>query len=99
MPRSYRHLEMQERALIETQLVLGMRPAVIAAGLRRAPSTVTREILRNGWRAAPKHFSTDLFVSQECPRHVPKYCHLRVPILGKLRVMSGVDSREFLLTN
>ena len=53
MPRSYRHLEMQERALIETQLVLGMRPAVIAAGLRRAPSTVTREILRNGWRAAP----------------------------------------------
>ena len=50
MPRSYRHLNLQERTLIETQLMLGMRPAAIAAGLMRAPSTVTREMLRNGWK-------------------------------------------------
>ncbi|WP_263351028.1 IS30 family transposase [Acidicapsa acidisoli] len=51
MRRSYTHLAVQERALIETQLKLGMSPAAIAAGLMRAPSTVTREIRRNGWLA------------------------------------------------
>ena len=45
MPRSYSHLNLQERALIETQLTLGMRPAAIAAGLMRARSTITREML------------------------------------------------------
>ena len=51
MGRSYIHLAVQERALIETQLKLGMSPAAIAAGLMRAPSTVTREMRRNGWLA------------------------------------------------
>ncbi len=51
MARSYSHLNIQERALIETQLRLGMRPAAIAAGLMRARSTVLREIRRNGWRS------------------------------------------------
>ena len=46
---SYIHLELAERALIETQLRLGLRPAAIAAGLMRARSTVLREIRRNGW--------------------------------------------------
>jgi IS30 family transposase len=49
MPRSYIHLNVQERALIETQLRFGMSPAAIAAGLTRARSTVLREIRRNGW--------------------------------------------------
>ncbi len=40
--------DIQEQALIETQLMLGMRLAVIAAGLMRAPSTILREIHRNG---------------------------------------------------
>jgi IS30 family transposase len=53
MPRSYSHLDSQERTLIETQLTLGMRPAAIAAGLMRARSTVTREIGRNGWQPSP----------------------------------------------
>ena len=55
MPRSYIHLNIQERALIETQLTLGMRPAAIAAGLMRARSTVTREIGRNGWKPERVH--------------------------------------------
>src|SRR5580658_5050119 len=54
MPRSYSHLDVQERALIETQLRLGMSPAAIAAGLMRARSTVTREIRRNGWLSPPE---------------------------------------------
>jgi IS30 family transposase len=49
MAKSYRHLEVQERALIETQLRLGIEPAVIAAALMRSRSTITREIRRNGW--------------------------------------------------
>src|ERR1022692_3066512 len=51
MPRSYSHLNSQERALIETQLTFGMRPAAIAAGLTRAKSTVIRELRRNGWQS------------------------------------------------
>jgi IS30 family transposase len=54
MPRSYHHLNLQERALIETQLTLGMRPAAIAAGLMRARSTISREIGRNGWMSPPE---------------------------------------------
>src|ERR1700692_4041373 len=49
MSGRYIHLELSERALIETQLRLGIRPAAIAAGLMRARSTVLREIRRNGW--------------------------------------------------
>ena len=56
MGRSYLHLAVQERALIETQLKLGRSAAAIAAALLRAPSTVTREIRRNGW-LAPAEFS------------------------------------------
>ena len=51
MAKSYRHLEVQERALIETQLRLGMKPAVIASALMRSRSTITREIRRNGWQS------------------------------------------------
>ena len=52
MPRSFRHLELSERVFIETQLSLGMRPAGIAAGLKQARSTISREeFRRNGWRA------------------------------------------------
>ena len=51
MPRSYRHLDLSERVVIETQLRLGRRAAEIAACLKRARSTVSREMRRNGWRA------------------------------------------------
>jgi len=54
MARSYSHLNFQERALLETQLTLGMRPAAIAVGLMRARSTITREMCRNGWSSAPE---------------------------------------------
>jgi IS30 family transposase len=53
MAKSYGHLDQQERALIETQLRFGMRPAAIAVGLMRARSTITREMWRNGWQPSP----------------------------------------------
>lgn len=51
MARTYNHLSLEERCLIQTQLSMGFRPAAIAGGLKRARSTVTREMHRNGWRS------------------------------------------------
>ncbi len=53
MGKSYKHLSFEERALLQTQLMMGWSPAAIAAGLQRARSTVTREMARNGWQARP----------------------------------------------
>ena len=50
MSKSYLHLDLQERALIEMHLSLGLRPAAIAVFLNRSRSTITRELIRNGWR-------------------------------------------------
>jgi len=50
----YVHLSMAERVVIESQLRLGYRPATIAFGLCRPPSTVLREMRRNGWRLVGK---------------------------------------------
>jgi IS30 family transposase len=51
MAKKYIHLCFEERALIETQLRMGLSPAAIALGLIRARSTVMREIRRNGWQS------------------------------------------------
>ena len=50
MPKKYTHLSLEERALIQTQLLQGFKPAVIAAGLNRHRSCITRELARNGWQ-------------------------------------------------
>jgi IS30 family transposase len=50
MGMAYKHLSMEERSLLQTQLSMGWSPAAIAAGLQRARSTITREMARNGWR-------------------------------------------------
>ena len=54
MGKSYKHLSLEERALLQTQLGMGWSPAAIAAGLQRARSTITREMVRNGWRPKPE---------------------------------------------
>jgi IS30 family transposase len=51
MARTFHHLDLSERVLIQAQLTMGMRPGAIAAGLMRARSTITREIRRNGWQS------------------------------------------------
>jgi hypothetical protein len=52
MARMYQQLSLAERVVLQTQLQLGLSPAVIAAGLNRARSTITREMARNGWQSA-----------------------------------------------
>lgn len=50
MGRRYSHLNLEERVFIETQLSLGICPSTIARSLDRAPTTVLRELRRNGWK-------------------------------------------------
>ncbi len=50
MVKTYRHLSLEERSLIQTQLELGLKPAAIARSLNRPASTVSRELRRNGWK-------------------------------------------------
>lgn len=47
--KSYRHLSIEERSLIQTQLELGVKPADIARSLNRPACTISRELTRNGW--------------------------------------------------
>src|SRR5258708_39360111 len=55
MAKSYSHVDMRERALIEAHLSLGVRPSAIASSLGRSRSTITREMRRNGWRPGRVH--------------------------------------------
>ena len=49
MGKYYRQLSIDERTMIQTQLQMGIKPAVIAEGLNRSASTLSRELSRNGW--------------------------------------------------
>ena len=49
MGKSYSQLSIEERTMIQTQLEMGVKPAVIALGLNRSASTLSRELSRNGW--------------------------------------------------
>ncbi len=50
MAQPYRQLSLSERIYIQTQLEAGFKPAAIAAQLKRAPSTLSRELRRNLYR-------------------------------------------------
>jgi len=51
MQKKYKHLTLEDRTLIQTQLQQGFRPGTIAASLDRPRSCITRELARNGWKA------------------------------------------------
>ena len=53
MGKSYKHLSLEERALLQTQLEMGWSPAAIAAGLAGDLPAFTREMARNGWMPEP----------------------------------------------
>ena len=52
MTKKYIHITLDDRTLIQTQLQQGFKPAAIAASLNRPRSCITRELARNGWKAA-----------------------------------------------
>jgi len=49
MGKNYCQLSIEERTMIQTQLEMGIKPTVIASGLNRSASTLSRELSRNGW--------------------------------------------------
>ena len=52
MAKKYKHITLDDRTLIQTQLRQGFKPSAIAASLNRPRSCITRELARNGWKAA-----------------------------------------------
>lgn len=52
MTKKYHHITLDDRTLIQTQLLQGFKPAAIAASLNRPRSCISRELARNGWKAA-----------------------------------------------
>lgn len=53
MTKRYKQITLEERTLIQTQLQQGFKPGAIAASLKRPRSCISRELARNGWKAAP----------------------------------------------
>ncbi|MEX3548178.1 MAG: helix-turn-helix domain-containing protein, partial [Burkholderia sp.] len=49
--KTYKHLSCEERTLIHLSLEQGCKLRAIARSLHRAPSSISRELRRNGWRA------------------------------------------------
>ena len=50
MEKSYGHMGMEERAVIQANLKLGLSLRAIGRELGRAASTISRELKRCGWR-------------------------------------------------
>jgi len=55
MQTTYQHLQLEERALIQTMLEQGYKPAAIALSLGRSRSTISRELSRNNYIAPSPH--------------------------------------------
>ena len=51
MKKTYQHLRLEERALIQTMLEQGYKAAAIALSLGRSRSTISRELARNNYTA------------------------------------------------
>ena len=49
MGTNYRHLSCEERTMIQLSLEQGCTLRAIAGSVQRAPSTISRELKRNGW--------------------------------------------------
>lgn len=54
MDTQYRHLRLEERVVLQLALERGFSQRAIAAELGRAPSSISRELARNGWRTRPQ---------------------------------------------
>ena len=82
------HLRMEEREEISRGLVAGLSASAIARGLGRAPSTVTREIARNGgrkgYRAHAAAARAEVTAGRPKPCLLVRAPHLRNIVVEKL---------------
>ena len=72
--RSAIALRLEEREEISRGVAMGMSIRVIAAKLGRAPSSVSREVNRNGGRGAYRASDADAWAWERA--HRPKLCRL-----------------------
>ena len=88
--RSLRHLSPGEREEISRGIAAGLSARAIAAGLGRPSSTVSREITRNGGRAAYRATKADERAQSEARRpRVPRLAgdeRLRTVVLSRLEL-------------
>jgi IS30 family transposase len=54
MPKSYTHLNLDERITIQMHLPDGDSIRTMAQALKRSPSNICRELRRCGWKGKPK---------------------------------------------
>lgn len=89
--RSERHLTLQEREEISRGVAAGLSLRAIATSLKRSPSTVSRELSRNGSLANYRATSADEGASERAKR--PKACHLshRPKLTGKIAAKLKLD--------
>ena len=81
--RSHRSLTLAEREEISLGLVAGESIRAIATRLKRAPSTISRELQRNGWLGHYRATSADQLAWDRARR--PKLCKLAAsPSLARL---------------
>lgn len=52
MAKKHKHITLDDRAFIPTQLWQGFKPGAIAVSLNRPRLCITRELARNGWRVS-----------------------------------------------
>ena len=67
MGKYYEQLSLSERVYIQAQLELGFKAAAIATALKRNPSTVSRELWRNGWAGPARSIAFDPLVVLALP--------------------------------
>ncbi len=86
----YSHLSLAERVYIETQLGLGLSPSAIADGLGRSPTTVLRELRRNGWK--PKRNRPRMYGSLPADRRARRMA-AKPRVAAKMAPGSGLFQR------
>ncbi len=89
--RSPLRLSEHEREEISRGLCLGLSIRTIAAELGRPPSTISREVARNGGRAAYRAAKAEVRASEQAKR--PKHCKLSTH--GRLRRVVAAKLQRF----
>jgi IS30 family transposase len=89
--RSPLRLSEQEREEISRGLAGGLSIRTIADGLGRAPSTISREVARNGGRCAYRATKAEVRASEQAAR--PKCCKLARH--GRLRQLVATKLQQF----
>jgi IS30 family transposase len=76
-------LSLREREEIPRGLAAGESLRRVAAGLGRAPSTISREVAVNGGRRAYRALSADRAARRRCRRPKPAKLAVNLPVVGK----------------